>query len=319
MNQHIKKIKKIILTAGALFFFNGLHAQTDADGILMTKNNFCAGIMYNYSSWKNYWEGAHKRDNANLGTVSTQMSGIMGIYGVNNKLNVLFGIPYVKTKATGGQLHGMKGIQDLSLWIKYLPLEKAVGNGIISLYTLAGFSFPVSDYNPDFLPLSIGLHSKNLSLRGIVDYQTGDWFATASATYVLRDNIKLYRTSYYTTEMHYTNEVKMPDAAQFNLRLGYRTHKLIAEALLSNWTTLGGFDITKNNMPFPSNKMNTTSAGLNMKYYVNHVKGLSLTGGSDFTIAGRNVGEAASYNAGIFYILNYANSKKNSSHNPKKN
>ena len=87
----------------------------------------------------------------------------------------------------------------------------------------------------------------------------------ASATYVLRDNIKIYRTSYYTTEMHYTNEVKMPDAAQFNLRQGYRTQRLIAEALLSNWTTLGGFDITKNNMPFPSNKMNMTTAGINSK------------------------------------------------------
>ncbi len=303
----------------SVFSFIQLYAQTDADGIMMTKNNLCIGATYNYSSWKNYWEGTHKRDNANLGTVSTQMLGIMGIYGVTNKLDVLFGIPYVKTKATGGQLHGMEGIQDLSLWIKYLPFEKKLGNGIISLYTLAGFSFPVSDYNPDFLPLAIGLHSKNLSLRGIVDYQTGDWFATAAATYVLRDNIKIYRTSYYTTEMHYTNEVKMPDAAQFNLRLGYRTHKLIAEALLSNWTTLGGFDITKNNMPFPSNKMNMTTAGINLKYYVKQVDGLSLIGGSDLTIAGRNVGEAISYNAGVFYILDYTHSKRNSSQDAKKN
>ncbi len=301
------------MIACCLFIFSSSHAQTDADGIMMTKNNFCTGAMYNYSSWKNYWEGTHKRNNANLGTVSTQMFGIMGIYGVSNKLNVLFNIPYVKTKATGGQLHGMDGIQDLSLWIKYMPLEKNKGNNIFSVYALAGFSFPVSDYYPDFLPLAIGLHSKNLSLRGIVDYQTGDWFASASATYVLRDNIKLYRDSYYTTEMHYTNEVKMPDAAQFNLRFGYRTHWLIAEALLGNWTTLGGFDITKNNMPFPSNKMNMTTAGVNIKYTLKSVEGLSLIGGSNFTIAGRNVGESTSYDAGIFYIINFPNSKNKSS------
>ena len=318
MNQYIKRIKKILLSACALFLFYGLHAQTDADAIMMTKNNFCVGGMYNYSSWKNYWEGTHKRDNANLGTVSTRMLGVMGNYGVTNKLNVLFSIPYVKTKATGGQLHGMKGLQDVSLWIKYMPLEKNVGNGAISLYTIAGFSFPVSDYNADFLPLAIGLHSKNLSLRGMVDYQTGNWFATASATYVLRSNVKIYRNSYYTTEMHYTNEVKMPDAAQFNLRAGYRSHRLIAEALLSKWKTLGGFDITKNNMPFPSNKMNMITAGLNIKYNVKHVDGLSLIGGSNFTIAGRNVGEATSYNGGIFYILDFTHAKKKSSNNIKK-
>ena len=149
------------ITAFCLFIFSSSHAQTDADGILMTKNNFCAGVMYNYSSWKNYWEGTHKRDNANLGTVSTQMLGIMGIYGVTNKLDVLFSIPYVKTKATGGQLHGMKGIQDLSLWIKYLPFEKKIGMGTLSLYTLAGFSFPLSDYNPDFFPLQLDCIAKS--------------------------------------------------------------------------------------------------------------------------------------------------------------
>ena len=67
-----------------------VHAQTDIDGIMMSKNNFCTGLLYGYSSWKNYWEGTYKRDNANLGTVSTQMLGVMGNYGITNKLNLLF-------------------------------------------------------------------------------------------------------------------------------------------------------------------------------------------------------------------------------------
>jgi len=83
-------------------------AQTDADAIMMAKNNFCVGGMYSYSSWKNYWEGTLKRDNQNLGTVSTKMIGVMGNYGISKKLNVLFGIPYVQTKASAGTLHGQK-------------------------------------------------------------------------------------------------------------------------------------------------------------------------------------------------------------------
>ena len=35
----------------------GLRAQTDEDAIMMTKNNFCVGGTYTYSSWKDYWEG----------------------------------------------------------------------------------------------------------------------------------------------------------------------------------------------------------------------------------------------------------------------
>ncbi len=317
----MKKYLKYILALALLAWFNLkpviVKAQTDADAIMMTKNNFCVGGMYNYSSWKNYWEGTNRRDNANLGTVSTQMLGVMGNYGVTNKLNVLFALPYIKTKATGGQLHGMKDLQDFSLWLKYMPVETSVGKGTLSLYTIGGVSFPVADYNPDFLPLAIGLHSKNLSLRGMVDYQVGDWFATASATYVARSNTKIYRSSYYTTEMHYTNEVKMPDAAQYNLRAGYRSDRWIAEALLSNWTTLGGFDITKNNMPFPSNKMNMTSTGINIKYNLKSIAGLSLIGGANFTLAGRNVGQATGYNGGVFYILDFTKSAKQSTNNKK--
>ncbi len=34
-----------------------LMAQTDEDAIMMTKNNFCVGGVFGYSSWKDYWEG----------------------------------------------------------------------------------------------------------------------------------------------------------------------------------------------------------------------------------------------------------------------
>ena len=63
----------------------------------------------------------------------------MGNYGITSKLNVIVGAPYVETHATAGTLHGMKGIQDISLWLKWLPLEKQIGNGTLSVYTIGGF------------------------------------------------------------------------------------------------------------------------------------------------------------------------------------
>ncbi|MEO6313795.1 MAG: hypothetical protein ABIU63_08825 [Chitinophagaceae bacterium] len=292
------------------------NAQTDADAIMMSKNNFCVGGVYSYSSWKNYWEGTMKRNNQNLGTVSTQMAAAMGNYGISSKLNVLFGIPYVQTKASAGTLHGQKGIQDLSLWLKYMPYEKQLGSGTLSLYGIGGISFPVTSYVADYQPLAIGMRSTNLTLRLMADYQVGSFFTTVSGSCVLRSKIKIDRDSYYTTEMHYSDEVAMPDAAQFNLRIGYRTERMIAEALLGNWTTLGGFDITRNNMPFPSNKMNMTSAGVGLKYNVKAVDGLSLIGGGAFTLAGRNVGQATAFNGGMFYILAFKGHKKVTTNTP---
>jgi hypothetical protein len=295
-----------------------LNAQTDADAIMMVKNNFCVGGMYSYSSWKNYWEGTLKRDNQNLGTVSTNMIGVMGNYGISSKLNVLFSLPYVQTKASAGTLHGQKGFQDVSLWLKWMPFEKQVGPGTLSIYGIGGVTFPSTDYVADYLPLSIGLKSRNLTFRAMADYQVGSFFATISGSYVYRSNIKIDRSSYYDTQLHLTNEVEMPDAAQFNVRAGYRTDRLIAEALLGNWTTLGGFDITRNNMPFPSNKMNMTAVGINLKYNIKAIDGLSVIGGGNTTIAGRNVGQATSFNGGIFYILSFTGHHKNTSNTPDK-
>lgn len=294
-------------------------AQTDIDGIMMEKNAFCVGPMYSYSSWKNYWEGTLKRDNKNLGRVSTQMFGLMGNYGVTKKLNALFSIPYVKTKATQGTLHGLSGMQDLSLFLKWRAFQKKIGDGKLSLIGIGGISFPASNYVADFLPLSIGLRSKTASARIMADYQHGNLFVTGSATYIFRDNIEIDRDAYYTTEMHYTNEVKMPDGANFNLRFGYRTFRLIAEAVVNNWTTLGGFDITRNNMPFPSNKMNATTIGANFKYVIPSLPQLSIVAGGNTTVAGRNVGQATTLYGSFFYVFDLGHKTKSNNNSTKNN
>lgn len=296
-------ITRIIVLLCLTFAVQLSFAQTDIDAIMMNKKQFCAGVMYGSGSWKNYWEGTNKRNNANFGTVSAKEYMVQGNYGLKSNLNILFSLPYVSTKATAGTMHSMKGLQDLSLFIKYRAIENEIGDGVFSMYAIGGLSFPTTNYVVDFLPLSIGLHSINLSFRGMFDYQISNWFATVSGAYIQRSNIKIDRSSYYTTELHYTNEVSMPNAISFNFRTGFRNEKLITEAFLNNWTTQGGFDISKNNMPFPSNKMNSTTIGFNGKYYLKSVPNLSMTGGFNYTITGRNVGETAHYNIGAFYVF----------------
>jgi hypothetical protein len=285
-------------------------AQTDIDAIMMEKHAFCVGPMYSYSSWKNYWEGTLKRNNLNLGTVSTQMFSVMGDYGITRNLNALFSVPYVTTKASAGTLHGVKGIQDLSLFLKWKAINKKIGYGRLSVIGIAGASIPLSNYVADYLPLSIGLHSKTASARIMVDYQQNNLFATGSATYVYRDNVTIDRSSYYTTEMIYSNEVKMPDAMNYNVRAGFRSQRLIAEAVFNSWASLGGFDITRNNMPFPSNKMKATTIGVNFKYVLPPLPQLSIVVGGDATIAGRNVGQSTMVYGSFFYVFDLGGKKK---------
>lgn len=304
--MNLRKLTKTVLPAcllAGLLTPAVLRAQTDMDGIMMKPKLLCAGGMYSYNSWSNYWEGTLKRNNQNIGTVTTQMVGLMGIYGITNNLDVIAGAPYVATHASAGTLHGLHGIQDLSMWLKWRVTKQPLGAGRLSVFVLGGGSIPLTNYIPDVLPMSIGLHSKTLSGRLLVDYQVGKFFATASGTYTWRSNITIPQDAYYTTQEYLTNQVQMPNTTMENIRAGYRGKRLTAEALFTDLITLGGFDIRRNDMPFPSNKMDMTMAGIHLRYDLPQVKGLSVEGEGSYTLSGRNVGQATEFDAGVFYIF----------------
>ena len=295
---------------GVLFSFKASFAQTDQDAIMMNKNLFCTGLTYNTSNWNKYWEGTNLRDNLNIGTITTNELSVMGNYGIKNNLNILFSAPYVSTKASMGVLHPASGIQDFSAWVKWMPIEKSLKKGTFSLYLLGGASVPMTDYIVDYLPLSIGLKSSTVSGRLILDYQLGHFFITGSETYTIRGNTKLERNSYYTTSLYLTNEVAMPNVNTVSVRTGFRSSRLIAEAILTDMKTLGGFDITKNNMPFPSNQMNATTIAANFKYTIPNLSELALVGGVNHVIAGRNVGQSTGFYGGFFYVLDFSKKEK---------
>lgn len=278
-----------------------LSAQTESDGIMMSRNYFCGGFAFTYSYWDHYWEGTFKRDNANIGTVRTSSLTAMGAYGVTDHLNILFSLPYIKTSSTAGTLKGQTGVQDFNLYLKWLVFRKEPEPSRYSIFVVLGGSTSTNDYAADFLPMSIGLKSSTLGARIIGDYQFKHFFVTASGNYIYRFNIKIDKTAYYTDKMIYSNEVYMPNVFTSKLGLGYRNGELILEGVVDSWNTLGGFDIRKNDMPFPSNKMNMTRAGINLKVPV--VTGLSIIANSFYTIQGRNVGQSLSGSIGALYIF----------------
>jgi hypothetical protein len=291
----------------------GVRAQTDDDAIMMAKYNLCAGGMYSHSAWDYYWEGTYHRNNANLGTVTTQMVSLMGIYGITRRLAIVAGAPYVWTDASAGVLHGMHGIQDLSGWLKWEAYRQKIGSrGKLKLFGAVGGSVPMTNYLADYLPLSIGLHSRTVSGRIIADYQLGHFFATATGTYTWRSDITIDEQSYYTTQFIESDKVYMPNEETYIVRAGYRSNFLEIEANLSGMVTPGGFDIRKNDMPFPSNRMDATMAGAHARYEFRsrRLKGLSLTADGSYTVAGRNVGQSTMFGAGIFYIFDFSHRGK---------
>ena len=285
-------------------------AQTDGDALMIPKNFYCAGVIYANNSWTNYWEGTFKRDNGNIGTLTTNSYTMVGNYGITNKLGILFSVPYITTNASSGTLKGQSGFQDLELTLKWLAFKQPIGKGNLTFFAIVSGSVPLSNYEADFDPVSIGLHSTSAMFRGLLNYKTtGGFFITGSGQFIQRSDITIDRNSYYTTELIYSNQVYMPNANNIMLSSGYQHGKIYAAASISQATTLGGFDIRKNDMPFPSNRMNATTAGAMAKYSFGTVSGLELTAGGNYVLNGRNVGQSTTYYGGVLYLFDF--SKKN--------
>ena len=299
-----------IILCFCLFNAKLASAQTDADALMITKNFYCAGGTYANNSWTNYWEGTFKRDNLNLGKVSTDTYNFIGNYGITSKLNILFNAPYVTTHASAGTLKGQSGLQDLSVALKWLTYQHSLGGGKLSFFSILSGSLPLSNYEPDFLPMSIGLHCKSLMFRGLLNYKYNRFLLGASAQYIQHGDLTIDRNAYYTTTLIYSNQVYMPNANNVMISTGYLDKHIYAAANITKATTLGGFDIRKNDMPFPSNRMNTTTAGAMFKYSFSSVSGWELLAGGNYVLDGRNVGQAQTFYGGVFYLFNLSKNTK---------
>jgi hypothetical protein len=290
----------MILCLGAL---QAANAQTESDALMIPKNYFCAAGIYTHNSWDQYWEGTLKRENLNMGTISSNVYAVGGNYGLSNRVNLLAMLPFVKSNASAGTLRGQDGLQDINLAVKWMAVREQLGSGLLSFHAILSGVIPVRKYQADFQPLAVGMQTKSIALRGLLNYQVGRLFVAGGGQYIRKDNITIDRDSYYTTEMHYTNQVAMPNATNFLVSAGFRSLKFNAEATLTRYTSLSGFDMTRNNMPFPSNKMNATAAGAIFKYMFQNIQGLEFTAGGNYVVAGRNVGQNLSAFGGVYYVF----------------
>lgn len=287
-------------------------AQTLSDGLMMPKNDFCTGVLYSHDRWTNYWEGTLKRDNGNIGSVTTQMFTWVGNYGITDKINVIAMLPYVKTEASQGTMQGMDGPQDLTLGIKYRALSMPLGAGTLTGFVAGVVSTPLSDYTPDFLPLSIGLASTNAGgrLTGNYTWEKG-FYINASAGYTWRSNVTLDRPSYFTDgQMYFTNEVQMPNVFDYNVDAGYLRNGLQVVVTYQQQNVLGGGDIRRQDMPFVSNRMNFSRVGALVMYYLPFHPNLGVRAMVNQTIAGRNVGESTTLLGGFLYTLHFGAKNK---------
>lgn len=296
------------LLAAAFVFaaLSSLRAQTIEDGIMIPKRAVFSGTLYTHDAWNHYWEGTYNRTNGNLGAVTTQTVVYSANYGVFDRLDVMGMVPYVWTNASQGVLHGQEGFQDLSLAVKYelirLPLRRF---GTVRFFPVVSGSIPMTSYEPDFQPISIGLHSKTIAPRATLNFQgLRGLYVNGSAAYVFRGNVTLDRNYYYTNnQLYLSSQVAMPNQFEYVATAGYRGHGWMLIGNFAQQQTRGGGDIRPQDLPFVSNRMNFSKAGASAVVPVplRLFHGLQYWFSYSNTFDGRNVGESNTFRSALMY------------------
>ncbi len=295
----------LMLTVG---FLPSVKAQSPTDAIMMEKSQLCLAALYTHDTWDEYWEGTLKRSNGNIGTLTRQSITPMVAFGITDRFNILAALPWMATEPSGGQMKGVSGIQDFSLWLKATAFQLPLGPGNLSLHAVVGGSIPVSDYSADYGPMSLGLGCSELSIRATPQYLMDmGLYLRGTAGYHIRGLSTVERDYYYTTHGVYSDQVDMPDAMSYGVTLGswFLNNSLQVEATYDGLNSLDGFDIRRQDAGFPSNEMDFTRAGVFAHYYFQFIPGFGIIGQYNQVLTGRNVGQSTAWTVGLNYVFGF--------------
>jgi hypothetical protein len=222
----------------------------------------------------------------------------MMAYGITRDINVIAMVPYVKTDASQGNLMGQQGFQDASVFVK---VKSKAFHGFTA-HAVLGASTPVTNYVPDFMPMSIGLGAKTALVRGIISYVLPKHlYLNTSIAYQARSMVKTDRDSFLGgSKLYNSNQVPVPDAFDAAFRLGYLKKDNQLELFAEHFSCTKGDDIRRNDMPFLTNDMTMTTVGIYGKY---QPKSIGVNAKIAYVVDGQNVGQSTTLSVGLLYLF----------------
>ena len=292
-----------------------MQAQTSSDDIMMKKGEACLAVDYNTGSWDQYWEGTYLRSNGNVQTLHRTAITPMVAVGLHKKVNLLIATPYVQTQSSdpnGGKQAGAKGFQDIAIDLKVKWLNLGNDKSRLSFLTNFGFATPISNYLSDYAPYSIGLGTRELSARGILQYKLGGLYLRGAVAHLWRGETEIERDYYYNNGSYYTNLMDVPNAWNYHGVLGIWLfdNSLKIQANYMGIKSTSGDDIRAYNAGQPTNKVEFEQAGALAHYYFKGIKGLGLYGYYNQVFSGRNMGKFTSFGGGVTYQFNILNNNE---------
>jgi hypothetical protein len=222
-------------------------------------------------------------------------------YGITDKIDAILSLPFIQSKgrapgavitdlntlySTQGYTNMRQGVQDLTALFKFKSYTAELGSSILDLLGVVSVSTPLSDYQTNTgygYIIAIGNHATKYTASGVAHLKTSTGvFATGQLGYSLRSG-------------------PVPNALVGEAKLGYAGPKTYVEGFASFQESNGGTDISEAGFTgfFPTTRVNYLRLGASV--YRPLAKGIGVVLGANTYVAGRNIGKATGYSAGVSY------------------
>ncbi len=279
--------------------------QFSDDAIMVQKKGLFINLSYSESRFDSYWEKDVLYKNPDLGKIKRQSAAAFVNIGLAKRINVFASIPYYRNSSSLTYLNKEEGIQDLSGGIKLSLLDPVNPLAIILSGTV---SKPMSKYSTENQIFALGMGSKTISGKLILQYKLANGlYVGANGGYLGREIVEIDKDVYtLNNELKYTNKVAPPDAYQYATKLGFDSGNFLIEVFGEKFNSLSGDNIGYNQLPYITNKVNNTQAGIYSRFQKNQI-GFNLKAAQ--VLAGLNTPKALNISLGVCFSLNGKNDR----------
>jgi hypothetical protein len=293
------------LFLGALLFagsVNSLRAQSLVSGFMAGKGHGSVVLSGTTERYESVYLAPDKIDGVPIfQEVRVNSLNLYATYGLSDKIDAIVSLPYIQSKgkapgtvindlnalySTQGYANIRQGLQDITALLKFKSYSVELGSSVLDLLGVVSVSTPLSDYQTNTgygYIIAIGNRATKYSAAGVAHLKTSTGiFATAQVGYSLRTGL-------------------VPNALVGEAKLGYAGPKTYLEGSASFQESNGGTDISEAgfNGFFPSTRVNFIRIGASA--YRPIANGFGLTLGASTYVAGRNIGKATGFSAGVTY------------------
>ncbi len=290
----MKSYQPIYLSVVSSFSILFVAAQSPVNGFMQGKGKGSVIVSYYNESYIRTYEAP---PNSGLQVNSKVKSNIVSAFttfGLCKKVDLQINLPYASVSGEVtkeiqnniGPKNEKSGLQDVSIFIKYNPLNFKIGKSKLSLLGAAGVSTPFGDYEIDQKyqsAVSIGSRSTQGTVLFLLHYKLDiGLFFTGSAGYSLRSN-------------------DVPNAAIVELKTGFAGRHFYVDGYIARQASTSA-NISANNQnnisAFSGSNVNYSRVGINL--FAPIYKKFGLAGGLNNYLSGRSEGESGGYGALIY-------------------